>query len=297
MSTNGVLVANKPRGMTSHDVVNDARRLFSTRAVGHAGTLDPMASGVLVLLFGEATKLAAYLTVADKEYRATVTFGRSTDTLDADGRTVREEPLAPDWFDDTKIDLALRAERERTLQQPPEFSAISVDGQRAHRRARRGESVQLEPRAVRVERIDLVARDVTSLSFVLTVSKGYYVRAFARDLGERLGSPAHLSSLVRTASGPFHIDVAVEWPPPEPPALVPVSAAARSSLPGAVLGPSGERRARLGQALALDDFAEAPQDDGVSAWFTPGGELVALGAKDPAGTYRVRRGFRCAPTI
>lgn len=292
MSTTGVLIANKPRGMTSHDVVSGARRLFSTRAVGHAGTLDPMASGVLVLLFGEATKLAAYLTLADKEYRATISFGRATDTLDAEGTTTGEMELADDWLDDERLSVALRAELARTMQVPPEFSAISVDGERSYRRARRGEAVRLAPREVRLERLELVARDARSLTFVLTASKGYYVRAFARDIGATLGVPAHLSELVRHASGPFRLADAVAWPPEGRPELVPVAAAARLSLRAVTLTPNGAGRAAQGQKLTADDFEGEPDPSGTSAWFAPDGRLVAVGSRHSDGTYRVRRGFR-----
>jgi tRNA pseudouridine55 synthase len=290
VSTTGLLVANKPRGMTSHDVVSGARRLFSTRAVGHAGTLDPMASGVLVLLFGEATKLAGYLTLADKEYEATVTFGRATDTLDAEGRTMREQPLAADWLDDAHLFATLEAERTRTKQEPPEFSAISVDGERAYRRARRGDAVSLAPRDVRVERLEVIARNELSLTFRLIVSKGYYVRAFARDLGAGLGVPAHLSGLVRHRSGPFRIGAAAAWPPSAPPNLMPLATAARLSLPCATLAHSGEERASHGQRLAPEDFAGEPPA-GTTAWFAADGRLVALGAGHPDGTFRVLRGF------
>jgi tRNA pseudouridine55 synthase len=292
VTTSGVLVANKPRGVTSHDVVKGARRLFSTRTVGHSGTLDPMASGVLVLLVGEATKLAAYLTLADKEYRATVTFGRATDTLDAEGQTTRETELGGDWLDEERLAAALRTERDRTEQTPPAFSAISVGGERSYRRARRGEDVALAPRVVRVERLDLVARDERSLSFVLSVSKGYYVRSFARDLGEGLGLPAHLSALVRTASGSFRLDDATPWPPPARPDLIDVSAAARLMLPAATLTSAGEERALAGKKLSEGDFIVAPSAPAISAWFAADGRLVALGAPHPDGTFRVRRGFR-----
>jgi tRNA pseudouridine55 synthase len=291
VSATGILVANKPRGMTSHDVVNGARRLFSTRAVGHAGTLDPMASGVLVLLFGEATKLAGYLTLADKEYDATVTFGRATDTLDAEGRTIAEQALAGDWLDADRLSNALESERARTKQDPPEFSAISVGGERAYRRARRGDSVSLESRDVRVDRLELVERDELSLRFRLVVSKGYYVRAFARDLGIALDVPAHLSALVRLGSGPFRIGAAATWPPDVRPELIPLASAARLCLPSATLAQSGEERAGWGQRLTPDDFAKESPPAGTAAWFAADGRLVALGAQQPDGTFRVLRGF------
>jgi tRNA pseudouridine55 synthase len=290
VSTDGVLVANKPRGITSHDVVNGARKVFGTRTIGHAGTLDPMASGVLVVLVGQATKLAAYLTAADKEYWATVAFGRSTDTLDADGRTVSELALGADWLDEVRLLDALRTEREREAQRPPEFSAVSVGGERAYRRARRGESITLEPRPVRVNDLELVTRGEFALTFRLRVSKGYYVRAFARDLASSLGVPAHLSELVRLSSGPFHLRTAAEWPPKDRPELLSVSEAARRSLGSATLCPSGVERASVGKPLSSEDFVTEPPPQ-TAAWFADDGRLVALGCRGPDGTYRVQRGF------
>jgi len=292
VTANGLLVANKSRGVTSHDVVNEARRLYGTRAVGHAGTLDPMATGVLVLLFGEATKLSSFLTQDDKEYLATVEFGRATDTLDADGNVVSEQPLLPNWLDEAQLSTVLERERARTLQEPPGFSAISLDGVRAHRRARRGEAVVLEPREVSVKSLEVVGRGERSIRFSLRVSKGYYVRAFARDVGSDLGLPAHLSELVRVASGSFRIEQAVVWPPAEVPKLMPVADAARLVLPEAVLTPVGAQRATAGQTLSLDHFSIAPPDPAISAWFDAAGRLIAVGRPGPEGTYRVVRGFR-----
>jgi len=291
VTANGVLVVNKPRGMTSHDVVRDARKLLSTRSVGHAGTLDPMASGVLVLLFGEATKLAAFLTLAEKEYEATVSFGRETDTLDAEGKTMNEVSLADGWLDEARLASALDAERARVAQQPPVFSAISVGGVRAHRLARRGSPVELAPRPVLVSALTLLDRGGASLKFRLCVSKGYYVRAFARELGSRLGVPAHLSALVRTKSGAFTIDRASSWPPGEQPELIPLSAAARTSLPSATLSAPGVRKATLGQPLEEGDFDDPPATAEPSVWLTPEGEIVAIGHSDRPGTFRVKRGF------
>jgi tRNA pseudouridine55 synthase len=292
VTTDGVLVIDKPRGVTSHDVVRDARKLYGTRAVGHAGTLDPMATGVLVLVFGEATKLASLLTQDEKEYRATVDFGRSTDTLDAEGKTVSERPLPDHWLDETALAEAVSGERARTLQDPPVFSAISVGGVRAHRRARRGEDVTLEPRGVYVRSLEVVERRPSSLEFVLRVSKGYYVRAFARDVGARLGLPAHLSALVRLASGPFRIQDASAWPPHGAPPLMPLADAARLALPSATLTSAAVPRARSGQRLSQGDFVEAPAGPATTAWFDGDGRLVALGNSTPEGAYRVLRGFR-----
>src|SRR5690606_27846030 len=176
-TVHGVLVVDKPGGMTSHDVVARARRLFGTRAVGHAGTLDPMATGVLVLLFGEACKLSAYLTGQDKTYSAGVRFGSATDSLDADGRVTEERTLPAGWLARETLDRALAVERARTLQVPPAVSAISEGGRRAYQRVRAGETVELAPRPVRVARLELLEWSDAGVDVELEVSKGYYVRA------------------------------------------------------------------------------------------------------------------------
>jgi tRNA pseudouridine55 synthase len=297
LTASGVLIVDKPRGPTSHDIVAQARRLLGTRSVGHAGTLDPMASGVLVLLVGEATKLAAYLSLDDKEYRATVAFGRGTDTLDAEGTTT-EECALPDGFPEpAALEAALDAERQRTEQVPPAFSAISLDGQRSHRRARRGEAVVLPPRPVFVRGLQLQAcrraggaDSVASAILEIAVSKGYYVRSLARDLGAALGVPAHLSSLERMASGPYRIENAVRWPPGAPPELVTLETAACTALPSARLTVAGEARAITGGRLTPEHFDSAPPA-ALAAWLGSEGRLVALGrlAEDE---YRVVRGFR-----
>ncbi|MBM4362958.1 MAG: tRNA pseudouridine(55) synthase TruB, partial [Deltaproteobacteria bacterium] len=191
MSPSGVLVVDKPTGPTSHDVVAAARRLLRTRAVGHAGTLDPLASGVLLLLVGEATKLTPWLTAGAKEYRATIALGRATDTLDAEGETTAEARLAAGQPDAGAVDDALEVERQRRSQVPPAVSAISVGGVRAHRLARRGLAPELPPRDVEVDELVLERAAGDELVVRVRASKGYYVRSLARDLGETLGIPAH----------------------------------------------------------------------------------------------------------
>jgi tRNA pseudouridine55 synthase len=289
-AVHGVLVVDKPVGPTSHDLVAGARRLFGTRKVGHAGTLDPMASGVLVLLFGEATKLSPFLSGHDKRYSATVVFGRATDTLDALGATTEERE--PPRLELGALSRALEQELGRSEQVPPLFSAISIGGRRAHRIGRSGDSVELPPRPVAVRKLGIIARDERSLSVELEVTKGYYVRAFARDLGARLGVPAHLGALRRLSSGPFSLDEAAPWPALEPPALLPLAAAALRALPSGELTAEGEARARFGKALTLADFARPPPEGpGTTAWIGPGGELIALGAERAPGVHAVVRGF------
>jgi tRNA pseudouridine55 synthase len=292
-AAHGVLVVDKPSGPTSHDLVRDARKLWATREVGHAGTLDPLASGVLVLLFGEATKLSSHLTLHDKRYRGVVAFGRSTDTLDAMGTVIDERPVTPAELDDAAIERALELERARREQEPPLFSAISVEGRRAHRIGRSGQSVALPARPVRVFELRTVARDVSSVTLELLVSKGYYVRSLARDLGQALGVPAHLAALRRLASGPFTLEQAVAWPPAERPGLLALGDAAERALPTALLTADGVRRARQGRALAAVDFERPPASGPeISAWLGPDRSLVALGRESDAGGYSVVRGFR-----
>jgi len=297
LSADGVLVVDKPGRATSHDVVAQARRVFGTREVGHAGTLDPMATGVLLLLFGEATKLSQFLTRDRKRYRATVCFGRTTDSLDADGRTIAEAAVAPGQLDGPAIEAALATERARRLQVPPAVSAIKVDGRRSYALARAGNAPELAEREVRVESLLLLGRSEHELVLEVEASKGYYVRALARDLGASLGLPAHLSELRRLASGRFELSDAAPWPLDPTLPLVSTAEAARRALPTAILNETGERRARLGQTVELGDFvdpAQAPLNE-AAAWFNRSGELIALGQERSAGEFRVMRGFRQPP--
>lgn len=285
----GVYVVDKPGGLTSHDVVAKLRKQLGTRAVGHAGTLDPMATGVLLLLAGEATKLSPYLTLETKSYRAEVRFGLATDTLDTDGRVEREVAVPPGALEPAALTAALAAERARSEQTPPVISAIQVGGERAHRLARRGEAPDLPARPVRVVRLELVAVRGDRVEVEVTASKGYYVRALARDLGGRLGLPACLSALRRTESGGFTLAEALPWPVPAGAVPLSVLEAARRCLPSVELSRAGAERARLGQALSPEHFAAAPRADGPSAW-TYGDALVAVGAPRDE-SFRVLRGF------
>ncbi len=296
----GLLIVDKPEGPTSHDIVGRARRLLGTRRVGHAGTLDPMATGVLVLLVGEATKLSDLATAADKAYRARVSFGRATDSHDAAGATTSQSDVRLSDLAEAALQAALEAERQRTLQVPPAVSAIKLHGQRAYALARAGAAPELAPRAVRVHELRLLDRDERELSLELRVSKGYYVRSLARDLGVTLGVPTHLSQLRRTASGPFTLADACPWPPPSPPPLLALPELLPRLLPTFRLTEPGVRRARLGQALTLADFAEPPPPAAraagepaarVCAWVDETGSPVALGVRE-GDTFRVRRGFK-----
>lgn len=207
----GILVIDKPWGMTSHDVVALVRRSTGERRIGHAGTLDPAATGVLVVLVGSATRLTPFLTGADKAYTARIAFGTETDTDDAQGKAVRTAPV-PSALEDPGYAAEVLARLIGTCQQlPPAYSAIKRGGVTAHRAARAGVPLDLEPRDIRVREAGLlgIAHDpgvCWDASFL--VSKGTYLRSIARDLGASLGTAAHLSTLRRTASGCFTLAVA-----------------------------------------------------------------------------------------
>jgi tRNA pseudouridine55 synthase len=296
----GVLVVDKPSGPTSHDVVAQARRHFGTRRVGHAGTLDPMATGVLVLLFGEATKLSDVATGCDKKYFAELSFGRATDSHDADGNTTEERPETPGWVSEDRLHSGLLTERTRRLQLPPGISALKVDGQRAYRLSRAGTPPKLLPRPVLVHHLQLMAWSSRRASLELLVSKGYYVRALARDLAQALGVPAHLSQLRRLQSGTFTLAEACSWPPPVGQALLPLAEALPRLLPMLRLTESGVLRARRGQPRDAADFLDDPAgpgyglpaaaDPSVWAWTDPEGNPIALGRRSADG-FRVQRGF------
>ena len=309
----GVLVVDKPRGPTSHDVVARVRRLLGERRVGHAGTLDPMATGVLVVLVGEATKLAPFLTAEDKRYTARVTLGAGTDTLDAEGAIVacadlpealvaEVRALAGDVGAAPKglVAAALREEAARVEQVPPAFSAIQIGGERSHELARAGKEVELAPRPVAVRALRVIGAQVEpdelpSLELDVLVSKGYYVRSLARDLGARLGVPAHLSALRRVQSGAFTVEGAVALDAGADAlrgALVPVARAASLAMPVGRLTEAGAVRARQGKRLGADDFeaGAAPPGEGAAAWLDGAGQLVAVG-EGRADGFAVVRGF------
>jgi tRNA pseudouridine55 synthase len=200
-STEGLLLIDKPAGMTSHDVVAIARRALGEPRIGHTGTLDPFATGLLVLLVGRVTRLLPYLDAEPKVYDARIRFGAETDTDDASGRVVREAPL-PIRED---VDRGIAALTGTLDQHPPAYSAKQVGGRRAYDAARRGTPVQLPPSRVTVHSWAVRARTTDTLDAVITCSGGTYVRALARDLGRQAGSAAHLAGLRRTASGPFQV--------------------------------------------------------------------------------------------
>jgi tRNA pseudouridine55 synthase len=203
----GVIVIDKPEGVTSHDVVAAARRLLGEKRIGHTGTLDPLATGVLPLACGRATRLVRFLSAAEKEYDATILFGITTDTLDVSGEEIDRSGEVPSR---DELMTALRSLTGNQMQVPPSYSAKKVAGRRAYELARRHESVALDPVPVRVSRIELVDYGNDRCRVSLTCSAGFYVRALARDLGERCGTGACLEALRRTRSGEFTLEEAVD---------------------------------------------------------------------------------------
>jgi tRNA pseudouridine55 synthase len=197
----GLLLVDKPAGVTSHDMVLAARRAYNERSIGHLGTLDPFATGLLLLLLGRATRLATFIDTEPKVYEATIRFGAETDTDDATGTVVRTAPLP----DPQRVRDAIAALTGRLMQVPPAYSAKSVDGQRAYDAARRGEPIELAPVPVTVHEWLVTEQHCDWLSATITCGGGTYIRALARDLGRATASAAHLESLRRTRCGRFDV--------------------------------------------------------------------------------------------
>lgn len=201
---NGLLVIDKPGGMTSHDVVNRLRKITGERSIGHLGTLDPMATGVLPLLLGKYTRLAQYFSSAEKSYSGAIRFGFATDTYDAEG-----EAAGPDSHPTLTLEQVCAAVRRfngEMRQMPPPYSAKKIDGVPAYKLARAGKPVELKPAMVRISSFYIVSLEGAEATFAMSVSAGGYVRSIAHELGQDLGCGAHLSSLRRTRAGAFGID-------------------------------------------------------------------------------------------
>ena len=278
----GVVVADKPAGVTSHQVVGRLRRLLGTRKIGHAGTLDPMATGVLILGVNRATRLLGYLALHDKRYLATVRLGQGSTTDDADG----EVAAVADASGITPGDLepALASLRGRIQQVPSAVSAIKVNGKRAYDLARRGMEVELKAREVEVTRLDVLAshpgEGILDVDIDVECSSGTYVRAIARDLGKSLGVGGHLTALRRTRIGSYDLSVAVELGE-DPPTMMSMADAAKRSFPCVTVDLG--RAADVGFGRRLD--MTVPAD--VTGILSPAGELLALYRPDGDGAKPV----------
>lgn len=268
----GVLLVDKPAGMTSHDVVAVARRALGERRIGHAGTLDPFATGLLVLMVGRATRLLPYVSGEPKVYEATIRFGARTDTDDVTGTVVEEAPPpSPD-----RVDAAIAALTGPIDQMPPAYSAKQVEGVRSYAAARKGETVALQSARVTVHGWDVRARRGNELDATITCGGGTYIRALARDLGALAGSAAHLVALRRVKSGQFSVNDAVSVQAlRDGGAHVAPALAAVPDLATRVLDDAEIRRVTHGQQLPAHP-AEAPR----LALVDSHGELVAIAERD-----------------
>jgi tRNA pseudouridine55 synthase len=256
----GFLNIDKPAGMTSHDVVARVRRLAGQKRVGHGGTLDPAATGVLPVALGEATRLLEYLVEGRKRYEAAIVLGVTTTTDDAEGEVTAEHPVPP--LDASSVTAALAGFVGTIQQVPPMYSAIQVGGRRLYDLARQGTTLDLKPRQVEIDQLDLLDWQPPRLSIAIVCGKGTYIRALARDLGAKLGCGGHLQALRRTAVGPFGIETATTLadllaePGALPRALLaPELAVAR--LPRVDLPPEAARRVVMGLGV---DLAQEPAD-------------------------------------
>jgi len=281
----GVVVVDKPGQITSHGVVARVRRLAGTRKVGHAGTLDPMATGVLVLGVNRATRLLGHLMLTEKGYDATIRLGVSTVTDDAEGETTAVAPAL--HVDPARIRRALLAFTGEIDQVPTAVSAIKVDGQRAYARVRAGEDVELKARTVTISRLDVldvravpdVAEGCVDVDVSMRCSAGTYVRAVARDLGAVLGTGGHLTALRRTAVGPFTLDAASTLEQLEEDYhQLPIAEVARAVFPAVELTADEAAAVRVGRGTdrVLDGTGE-------HALFAPDGTFLALHTARPGG--------------
>jgi tRNA pseudouridine55 synthase len=303
----GIFNIDKPTGMTSHDVVARVRRLTHQRRVGHAGTLDPAASGVLPICLGQATRVAEYLSESGKSYQAVIVFGAVTDTYDAEGEVLRSAPVHLTREDITAV---LPAFLGRQMQLPPLYSAIKLAGQPLYKLARAGIEAERQARPIVISRLDVVDWQAPALTLVVECSKGTYIRSLAYDLGERLGCGAHLGGLVRLRSGPFTLDDSLTlealaealedgswvnylYAPDE--ALLDRMAV--------ILGPASEKRLLLGQSLhfpppstvSAAEEAQTPETPLLRAYSTDGRFLGILSWQPEAASWHPQKVLNSAP--
>jgi tRNA pseudouridine55 synthase len=264
VSAEGILLVDKPAGITSHDAIDAVRRALGTRKVGHAGTLDPMATGLLLVGVGRATRLLRFLGDLDKEYEGAGRLGEETDTLDADGTVTRTAPVDVSEMEVRDAAGALVGEIE---QRPPAFSAVKVGGRRLYDSARKGRAIEGPPRAVRVDVFDVLRFDGRDFDFRVVCSSGTYVRSLVAEVGSRLGCGAHLVRLVRTAIGPFRVEDAV--PPDRPGEPLPVETAV-AHLPRVDVDTEEAEAAKHGRPLGPAGVA------GPHTVFGPDGQLIGV---------------------
>lgn len=281
----GALLLDKPLGWSSNAALQKAKKLYGAVKAGHAGTLDPLASGLLMVLFGEATKFAGPLLDADKEYLATLRLGERTSTGDAEGEVLETRAVQVSAGDVSRVLNRFKGEIEQV---PPMHSALKHKGTPLYRLARRGEQVERAPRRVRISELQATSLDTPRLELRVVCSKGTYIRTLAEDIGEALGCGAHLSGLRRTASGSFRIEQAATLAALADPGergrrLLPLPALLQG-LPRAELGAHEEARLRQGQTLQISGLHA-----GLCAVVRPDGAVIGLGSADGEGALKPLR--------
>jgi tRNA pseudouridine55 synthase len=283
----GALLLDKPVGLSSNAALQRARKLFGAAKAGHAGTLDPLASGLLLVLFGEATKFAGPLLEADKEYLATLKLGARTTTGDAEGEVLEKRAVE---ITRPQVLAVLDRFRGEIAQVPPMHSALKHQGTPLYRLARRGQEVERAPRRVRISELRLIKLESAALDLRVVCSKGTYIRVLAEDIGEALGTGAHLSALRRTASGSFRVERATslevlqEMGGEEREQRLLGLPALLEGLPRAEIGAADEARLRQGQALKISGLHQ-----GLCAVVRPDGAVIGLGTADGEGGLKPLR--------
>ncbi|MBE1161232.1 tRNA pseudouridine(55) synthase TruB [Dyella acidiphila] len=290
----GILLLDKPLGMSSNKALQMAIAILRAAKGGHTGALDPLATGLLPLCFGEATKIAGSLLGARKAYLAECRLGTTTTTADREGEVVAQRPVP--LLDDAAIEAALARFRGRIVQVPPVYSALKQDGEPLYLKARRGESVQAPPREVEIDRLELISRNHDTLSLLVECGSGTYIRSLAVDLGELLGCGAHLTALRRTWVDPFRQPVMVTLEQLREAAgagdealngvILPM-AAGLADLPALHFGEPDSHAVSQGRQIPWPQTAPAER----SAAFASDGRLLALVDRDEQGRVRILRGF------
>lgn len=296
----GLLLLNKPAGLSSNQALQRVKRLLNAKKAGHTGSLDPAATGMLPLCFGEATKVCAFLLNADKTYRVTAKLGVATDTGDAEGNEIAQQPVPELSRDDW--DAILQGFMGESMQIPPMYSALKMDGKRLYELARKGEVVERAPRQIRVDEIELLEFAGTRLVFRVRCSKGTYIRSMVEDIAAKAGTVAHTARLHREAVGGFKADAMMDLTAAE--ALVDKGRealrerllapdVALTDLPAVSLDSAGVEAFRLGKIVAIDET----QDQGLARVYGPAGKQEFLGVGDLSGDGHVapKRVFMLGP--
>ncbi|MGM9953439.1 MAG: tRNA pseudouridine(55) synthase TruB [Intestinibaculum porci] len=276
---NGLLIINKPKGMTSHDVVNIVRKTLHTKKVGHAGTLDPDATGVLVVCVNKATKALQFLTAEHKQYIATLSLGTATDTYDASGTVLEEKPFT--GYAD--LEDVLQSFIGESMQKPPMYSAIKIHGKKLYEYARAGEHIDVPARPIAIQDIRLLKEENNEITFQVDCSKGTYIRSLCVDIAKKLGYPGHMKDLIRTRSGDFTIDQAIT--------LEDLAAGRYTIMPLEEAFASMDRLALEDESIALNGKKIPVNKDHNVAIYNQEGQLLAIYGPDGKGQLKSLRGL------